>query len=219
MILNICRTVGYYLAYNEAEDSFVYNKLAELSDRLAFEVQNHTYKNGLIVRKELQATDKFDIKENQAYIAFSEGLRGEIQRKSFRDKMKDYITYKDSDNKWVRSLCLWLDKEEPKLKDYYALLGGDKIRALSCDEYNLKKEVEAISKSGSVEYQLKQVLSTGTRISKAELKKLIQQHYDKLGIKKTAKATDITKFGFDTKEVKIRVNDKYINGVEVYERK
>lgn len=218
MILNICRTVGYYIAYNEAEDSFEYNILAELSDRLAYEVQNHTYKNGLMVRKELQATEKFDIRENQAYIAFSEGLRGDIQRSSFRDKMKDYITYKESDNKWVRLLSLRLSEEDSRLRSFYDLLGADRIRALSCDEANLKREVEAISKEGAVEHSLKKELKTGQRIRKAELKALIQQHYNRLGIKKTAKATDIVQFGFDTKEVKIKEGGRYVNGVELFAR-
>lgn len=220
-ILAISRTIGnetFYLTYNEAEDTFELNELAKLSDMLSFEVQNHTYKNGLMVRKELIATDKFDLAENQAYVAFSEYLRGDIQRTSFRDRMKQYLTYKESDNKFVRALCFWLDEEEPKLKDYYSLLGADRIRALSCDEANLKKDVAAISKEGSIEHSLKQQLHTGQRISKADLKGLIQQVYNSQGVKKTAKATDITKFGFDTKEVKIKIRDKYINGVELYER-
>lgn len=83
---------------------------------------------------------------------------------------------------------------------------------------NLKKEVAAISKEGSIEHSLKQQLHSGQRISKADLKGLIQQVYNSQGVKKTAKATDITKFGFDTKEVKIKIRDKYINGVELYER-
>lgn len=220
-LLNISKTIGnetFYLSYNEAEDSFVYNKLAELSDRLSFEVQNHTYRNGLMVRKELIATDKFNLAENQAYEAFSEYLRGEIQRTSFREKMKDYLTYKESDNKWVRLLSLRLSEEDERLRSYYDLLGADRIRALSCDEANLKKEVAAISKEGSIEHSLKQQLHTGQRITKADLKGLIQQVYNSQGVKKTAKATDITKFGFDTKEVKIKIRDKYINGVELYER-
>lgn len=218
LIKDYCRTVGYYLIYNEAEDSFEYNILAELSDRLAYEVQNHTYKNGLMVRKELQATEKFDIKENQAYVAFSEGLRGEIQRNSFRDRMKDYITYKESDNKWVRLLSLRLSEEDERLRSYYDLLGGARIRALSCDESNLKREVEAISKEGSVEYQLKKKLKSGDRISKAALKNLIQQQYNQTGIKKTAKATDISRLGFDIREVKIKEGSRYVNGFELHER-
>lgn len=218
MILDYCKTLGYYLTYNEAEDKFEYNEMAELSDKLAFEVQNHTYKNGLMVRKELQATEKFDITENQAYIAFSEGLRGEIQRSSFRDKMKDYIAYKESDNRWVRLLSVRLAETDERLRSYYDLLGGDKIRALSCDEANLKREVEAISKEGALEYQLKKVLRTGQRITKKGLKELIQQKYNEAGLKKAAKATDIVKFGFNTKEVKIKEGGRYVNGVELFAR-
>lgn len=216
----ISNTIGnetYYLTYNEESDTFEFNQLAKLSDMLSYEVQNHTYKNGLMVRKELAATAKFDLSENQAYESFSEYLRGSIQRSSFREMMKDYLTYKESPNKFVRALCFWLDETEPKLKSYFELLGADRIRALSCDEANLKREIAAISKSGSVEYHLKQVLKSGTRISKADLKKLIQQIYSRQGINRTAKATDITKYGFSTKEVKINQNGKYINGVELYE--
>ena len=221
-ILAVCRTSGnevYYLTYNEAEDSFEYNKLAELSDRLSFEVQNHTYRNGLMVRKELVATDKFNLKENQSYEAFSEYIRGKVQRTSFREKMKDYLTYKESENKWVRALCFYLTEEEPKLRDYYELLGADRIRALSCDEANLRREVTAINKEGRVELNLKKELKAGQRITKADLKQLIQNQYNLLKIKKTAKATDIVKFGFDTKEVKIKIGDRYFNGVELYERR
>lgn len=218
----ISNTIGnetYYLTYNEESDTFEFNQLAKLSDMLSFEVQHYTYQNGLMIRKELCATDKFILDGNQSYEAFSEFLRYDIQRSSFRDKMKAYITYKESPNKFVRALCFWLEDEEPKLKDYYTLLGADRIRALSCDEANLKREIAAISKSGSVEYNLKKQLYNGIRISKAALKQLIQQEYDRLGIKKKAKATDIVKLGYDSKEVKIKQGNKYINGLELYERK
>lgn len=132
--------------------------------------------------------------------------------------MKAYLEYKEHPNKFVRALCNWLELENPKLRDYYTLLGADRIRALSCDEANLKKEVAAISASGAVEHILKQELQTGQRVKNPELKALIQQHYNRLGIKKTAKATDITKYGFETKKVKIKEGDRYVNGVELYKR-
>ena len=220
-IMATIRTIGNetcYLCYDEEADTFVLNKLAELNDRLNFEVQNHTYKNGLIVRSELLATKKFNLAGKQAYEAYSEYLRGDIQRTSFREDMKAYLEYKEHPNKFVRALCNWLELENPKLRDYYTLLGADRIRALSCDEANLKKEVAAISASGAVEHILKQELQTGQRVKNPELKALIQQHYNRLGIKKTAKATDITKYGFETKKVKIKEGDRYVNGVELYKR-
>lgn len=221
-IMATIRTIGNetcYLCYDEEADTFVLNKLAELNDRLNFEVQNHTYKNGLIVRSELLATKKFNLAGKQAYEAYSEYLRGDIQRTSFREDMKAYLEYKEHPNKFVRALCNWLELENPKLRDYYTLLGADRIRALSCDEANLRREVAAISNEGRVELNLKKILKAGQRITKAQLKVLIQQQYNLLGIKKTAKATDIAKFGFDTKEVKIKEGGRYINGVELYERR
>ena len=216
--MNTIGNENFYLTYNEATDSFEFNELAKLSDMLAFEVQHYTYKNGLMVRRELVETNKFDLSENQSYEAFGEYLRNGIQKTGFRESMKAYLTYKEHPNKFVRALCFWLEEEQPKLRDYYTLLGAEKIRALSCDEVNLRREVAAINKSGSLEYQLKKELCSGTRITKAALKELIQAIYDKAGVKKTAKATDITKYGFTTKEVKIKNGDRYVNGFELYGR-
>lgn len=59
------------------------------------------------------------------------------------------------------------------------------------------------------------LLPDGAKIPKVELKARLQLIYDELGLKKKAKATDITSFGYETKEVKITTNDGRVNGFEL----
>ena len=43
----------------------------------------------------------------------------------------------------------------------------------------------------------------------------MQNIYDNLGLSKKAKTTDLSDFGIYTKEVKITINGKRINGLEL----
>lgn len=61
--------------------------------------------------------------------------------------------------------------------------------------------------------ELRQLYPNGTRVTNKELKATLQQLYDKHGLKQTACATHIQKFGFDTKKCKIRKKDKRADGV------
>lgn len=63
--------------------------------------------------------------------------------------------------------------------------------------------------------KLNQVYHTGDRVTNKDLKRSIQLIYDKLGYKATAKGTDIKKYGYSTHKVKIRIDDKRLDGVEL----
>ena len=61
--------------------------------------------------------------------------------------------------------------------------------------------------------ELRKLYPNGTRVTNKELKATLQQLYDKHGLKKTACATHIEKFGFDAKKCKIREKNKRADGV------
>ena len=63
--------------------------------------------------------------------------------------------------------------------------------------------------------ELNQLYHTGDRVTNKDLKRSIQLIYDKLGIKATAKGTDIKKYGYSTHKVKININGKRYEGVEL----
>ena len=94
-------------------------------------------------------------------------------------------------------------------------MGADKIRALSYQESKLKEEYSFVIKSANIEHRVNQWFSSGSRIPKNEIKARLQMIYDELGLKKKAKATDITNFGFEVKDVKIPTNDGRVNRFEL----
>lgn len=63
--------------------------------------------------------------------------------------------------------------------------------------------------------ELNQLYHTGDRVTNKDLKRSIQLIYDKLGYKATAKGTDIKKYGYSTHKVKINIDGKRYEGVEL----
>jgi hypothetical protein len=66
-----------------------------------------------------------------------------------------------------------------------------------------------------IKEELNQLYHTGDRVTNKDLKKQIQLIYDRLGFKCKAKGTDIKKYGYSTHKVKIRIDDKRLDGVEL----
>ena len=64
-------------------------------------------------------------------------------------------------------------------------------------------------------YELNKLYPTGIRITNKDLKRSIQDIYDRLGYKAHAKGTDILKYGYLTKKVKIRKDERRVDGVEL----
>jgi hypothetical protein len=66
-----------------------------------------------------------------------------------------------------------------------------------------------------IRIELQKIYHSGDRVTNKDLKRSIQHIYDKLGYKATAKGTDIKKYGYSTHKVKIRIDDKRLDGVEL----
>ena len=64
-------------------------------------------------------------------------------------------------------------------------------------------------------YELNKLYPTGIRVTNKDLKRSIQDIYDRLGYQAHAKGTDILKYGYLTKKVKIRTDGKRVDGVEL----
>ena len=64
-------------------------------------------------------------------------------------------------------------------------------------------------------YELNKLYPTGIRVTNKDLKRSIQDIYDRLGYQAHAKGTDILKYGYLTKKVKIRIDEKRMDGVEL----
>lgn len=64
-----------------------------------------------------------------------------------------------------------------------------------------------------IENYLHKRYPSGSRVTNKELKKVIQMLYDNYGIKAVATATDITRYGYNTKACKILTDNGRMNGL------
>ena len=64
-------------------------------------------------------------------------------------------------------------------------------------------------------YELNKLYPTAIRVTNKDLKRSIQDIYDRFDNKAHAKGTDILKYGYLTKKVKIRIDRKRVDGVEL----
>lgn len=156
--------------YDESTHTFTYNKLAQISDRFAFDVQQYNYRNGILVRKQLEDTAKFDLSENQDFEVYRECVAQSITNTAFIDRMKAYCDYKEADTLASRCVANQMARKYPELQIYYDSLGADKIRALSYQESKLKEEYSFVTKSANIEHRVNMAFSSGTRIPKIEIK-------------------------------------------------
>ena len=66
-----------------------------------------------------------------------------------------------------------------------------------------------------IQQELQLLIHTGERLTNAQVRQILQGLYDKYNIKRKAKATDITLFGFVTKRAIISVDGKRNEGIQI----
>lgn len=204
-----------YTMYNEETKQFEFNRLAYISEVYMFEVQRFNFQNGIFVRKLMKDTGKFDVSEGQEYAVYEEKLKCMIAKQSFEEQMKRYCEHRTNTDLSFNLLADSEANSNPKLKAYFDALGADRIKALSYKESNLKNEIRLMDKGGNIIYEVGKVFKSGDRLTKPVIKARLQAIYDSLGLKKKATATQISQYGFTTKEVKIDVDGKRVNGFEL----
>lgn len=195
-----------YTMYDKSSDRFVFNKLAYISEQYAYELQKYNYRNGIIVKKQLSEND-FDVTENQTYGIYKEQLKHIVKKETFVDRMTQYCEYKS------KGLCFdlaafTLEQKYPELKYYYDELGGNRIKALGYKEKELKNEISIRHSDAKIRYKMGTVFQMGMELTTDRIKELMNEVYQKVGVKKKGKATDLEKlYGFKIHPCKILLDD------------
>lgn len=105
---------------------------------------------------------------------------------------------------------------EPTISQAYEELGADKMKALKFIKKYFTKETKAQvmfqSQGATISNLLK--LQSGKFYSSKELKETLQSAYDKVGVTKVAKATDITTW-YEIKNQSTRINGVNTAGITV----
>ena len=200
-----------YTMYDEQKGEFVFNRLAYVNEQYCFDVQKFNYRNGVIVKKLLQ-DNSFDVSENQTYAVYQEQLKHLIKKEPFVDRMQAYCEYRAKQGLIVNLAMSTLESKYPELRYYYEALGADRIKALNYKEKKLLNEIHIMKTKNKIRHELHGIIHIGDRILTTDIQQTLHDVYDRLGIDKSPKATDLNEF-FDP--VKIPTANGRKNGFEI----
>ena len=199
-----------YTMYDEKLDELVFNKMAYLYEKFAYELQN-IYANGINVKEEL-VTNGFELSGDEKYIAhFNEQVSCVIKRDSFRNRMKRYC--ETQEQPLVLSL---IEETDDRIKLYYQELGAERCKALGYKESAMRNEVALRNKIKSIKILLSQVFFPSMSVTTEQIKRELAIIYTKLGIKKAAVASDLKKYGYEMKPAKVVVDGVRKNGYVIW---
>ena len=202
-----------YTMYDEQKGEFVFNRLAYVNEQYCFDVQKFNYQNGVIVKKLLQDSS-FDVSENQTYAVYQEQLKHLIKKEPFVDRMQAYCEYRAKQGLIVNLAMSTLESKYPELRYYYEALGADRIKALNYKEKKLLNEIHIMKTKNKIRHELHGIIHIGDRILTTDIQQTLHDVYDRLGIDKSLKATDLNEF-FEIHPVKIPTANGRKNGFEI----
>ena len=202
-----------YTMYDEQKGEFVFNRLAYVNEQYCFDVQKFNYQNGVIVKKLLQDSS-FDVSENQTYAVYQEQLKHLIKKEPFVDMMQAYCEYRAKQGLIVNLAMSTLESKYPELRYYYEALGVDRIKALNYKEKKLLNEIHIMKTKNKIRHELHGIIHIGDRILTTDIQQTLHDVYDRLGIDKSLKATDLNEF-FEIHPVKIPTANGRKNGFEI----
>ena len=192
----------------------VFNKLVQVSEYRAFEIQQTDYADRFTVINTVQSKELVgDIKENIKGLAkeFTEIKNTEVRLK--------FIVQLEEESLTEDEMNLFFSLIPDKYRDYYELLGANGIRAHKYKEAEIKREVEKLCGNSQKENQIREeiyrLFKVGNRYIKADIKQTLKLLYERIGYEKTAKASDLQEY-FVVKG--ILTSDKK-NGFELISKK
>ena len=166
----------------------VFNKLVQITEERAFELQQSDYADRFTVFSSTQSEGMSSIEDevNQKIEEFN-GI------KRTNDKIRFLVEYSEIANK--DNFENLLELIPGKYKDYFQIVGIDIIKAYGCEESKIKKAwMEKMSNNevkDDVVSEIYKTFSVGQRYSKKSIKDTLNDLYQRLGYQKKAKATDL----------------------------
>lgn len=179
-----------FTMYDELSDRFIFNQIAYLGERYAYDLQRYNYENGIVVRNQLENSN-FDISGNQRYIEYEEQLAHVMQDEPFADRMKRYCDYRT--NRMSFDLAAQtLAHKYPELPLYFEELGEGRIKALGYKEKDIKNEIRLRHNRERLTEEMQACFPIGDRLySSAEIRATMNEVFERFGHDKKGKITDL----------------------------
>ena len=133
-----------------------------------------------------------------------------IRKSPFKDVFEEYVAYRESEGYNLDCFRMSrIEVEKPLVKEAYEKLGANKVRELKYHQGNIKREIiklEHETLDTKVFLMLDDRLPRQVAIPKSEIKEKLQSIYNELGLKQTAKATDLRQW-YNFKDTSRRTNN------------
>ena len=188
----------------------VYNSFIDIANERAWEVAQVDYQDKINVTKSLEVLSK-DISD------YLDKLEEEVQNfldtkfystGIFKYKMKMYCEFMDlhQGNKEVSDM-IYFKIKDPKYRDFYNFYGTKGCRAVSYEEKKLEIGMLDTTSDSVLYNTIYTRFKCGERYTSKDLKEILREIYQDLGISRTPKAKDLGEY-FKLIKTKITLPDK-----------
>jgi hypothetical protein len=168
----------------------VFNRLVMMSEERAYEVQQIDFRDQFSVFTAIEETS--GITNHTSGVEIDKFIETFTKERKFEQKFSmlcDYIEQNPDEEDAV------LFKVPQDFVNYYTIIGPDGCRAVSFRKHLLEERYQRIKKESECIITLDEALQAkfqeGQSYSKVDIKRMLQEVYDELGIPKKAKATDL----------------------------
>ena len=191
------------------------NYLVILSECRAYEISRPEYQDKVIIKKEFDTNDGFTYSDSSVAQEIND-LEVEFRKdNNFERRMRLLCDFIDHRPETYKQYSGYMSSFIPiEYQNYLELLGVNKIRARSCIESEIKKEINNIMSSGNIISDLLERFKVGFRYSLKYIKESLKEIYTKRSITSTPKASDLEKY-FEVKKCLINEAGRMIHGYEI----
>lgn len=186
---------NYFITFNEDTKLFEYSELKEKFSDFNFELTQHTYTNGLSIRKAYE-----DCGINPGTQIFTEDRDIELVKRvtkvGFKILFEQYIELRESDNKEDKELISRYEFEHPLFKEAYEKLGKKVINSCKFNEKTIKEKLYSTSNTSlnAVKELLRKKYKSGDVVPVKDVKAELKNIYNFLNIKLNPKGADVCKY-------------------------
>ena len=187
----------YFISFDETTNLFEYSELKEKFADFNFELTQHTYTNGLSIRKAYEDNGIAAGEQIQTYLADRDTqLVKRVTKIGFKILLEQYIELREKNSRDDEELTSRYELEHPLFKEAYEKLGKKVINSCKFNEVTIKERLFSISSvsTNAVKDMLKQKFNSGDLVPVKDVKAELQNIYNILRIKSKAKATEIKNY-------------------------
>ena len=217
VVANVHHYRDNYVAVNEhmGKDKIpVFNNLMMVSEMRAFEVQQIDYKDRFTVFSALGEEDIDGIRKEVLDVAETFN-----SLPNTKDKLRLLVEFGKREDTEEKDLNNLFQLIPDKYKEYYTVLGPDKIRSNGYQESKLKdlwvKENTPEEQNSDVDSKIYETFLIGSRYTNKEIKAKLKEIYQEEGYQRTAKAKDLEVY-FGLKSI---LTSSKEHGVEILYKK